>query len=51
MLEIQAVILGKLTAEENLLNRVLDVPGVEVTPAKFTERIEELEEVLLILKY
>jgi hypothetical protein len=51
VLKIQAVILGKLTAKENLLKGVSDVPKVKVTPAKFTERMEELEEVLLILKY
>ena len=51
ILEIQVVILGKLTIEENLLKGVSDVPEIEVTPAKFTERMEELEEALLILKY
>jgi hypothetical protein len=51
VLKIQAVILGKFTAKENLLKGVLDVFKVEVTSAKFTERMKELEEVLLILKY
>jgi hypothetical protein len=51
VLEIQAVILGKLAAEENLLKGVTDVPEVEVTLAKFAERVEELEEALSMLKY
>jgi hypothetical protein len=43
VLEVQAGILGKLAAEENLLMEASDVPGVEVTLAKFTERVEGLE--------
>jgi hypothetical protein len=41
VLEIQTVILGKLAAEENLLKGVLDVPGVEVTPAKLSTEMQQ----------
>lgn len=46
VLEVQAVVLGKLTAEENLLKGISGVPRVEVTLAKFAERVEEVEEAL-----
>jgi len=51
VLEIQAVILGKIAAEENILKGVSNVSQIEVTLAKFTERREELETALLLLKY
>ena len=51
VLEVQEVILGKLAAEENRLKGFSDVPEVELTQTSFAERVEEVEEALLMLKY
>jgi hypothetical protein len=51
VLEVQAVILGKLAAEENRLKGFSDVLEVDSTQTSFAERVEEVEEALLMLKY
>jgi hypothetical protein len=50
-LEIQAMILGKLAAEENRLKGFSDVPEGEIAQASLAERVEEVEEALLMLIY
>jgi hypothetical protein len=46
VLEVLAVLLGKIAAAENLLMEASDIPGAEAALVKFTERLEELEELL-----
>ena len=51
VLEVQTVILEKLTIEENRLKRFSDVLDVELIQTSFSKRIKEIEKTLLILKY
>ena len=51
VLKVQTVILRKLAAEENCLKGFSDVSEVESTQMSFTERVAEVEEALLMLKY
>ena len=50
VLEVQAVILGKLATEENHSKGFSNVPGARLDIAAFTERVQEVEEALLMLK-
>jgi hypothetical protein len=51
VLEIQAMILRKLTVEENRLKGFSDVPEGEITRASLAEQAEEAKEALSMLKY
>jgi hypothetical protein len=51
VLEIQAMILGKLAARENRLKGFSDVPEGEIAQASLAEQAEEVEEALSMLKY
>jgi hypothetical protein len=51
VLEVQAVILGKLAAKENRLKGFSDVPEVKLTQASFAERVKEVQDALSMLKY
>jgi hypothetical protein len=51
VLEIQAMILGKLAAEENRWKGFSDVPEGEIAQGSLAEQAEEVEEALSMLKY
>jgi hypothetical protein len=51
VLEVEVIILGKLTIKENRLKGFSDVLEVNLTQTSFAERVVEVEEALLMLKY